>query len=212
MLKESVVPKTRGVMSLPLPKVGQGISDMRDEGGASGGGGTLPTPNGGNAGASPSHAAAHSVVPADQLLDVAAALSEGATRLHAQLRHLSPADQDAVLDVMADQLTTIVTLFTSLVRGVVTADASQEPRSNEPARAEDAATIPTAGTEPKLAVVGRERPIPERVPVVADAQSPDSADAPDAPAPSESTGRDAASAPEPTVHINPYRRPAAGRG
>jgi len=64
------------------------------------------------------------VVSAQRLLKVATALSDGATKLHAQLRHLEPADRDAILDLVGEQVTEIVTLWADLVRGVVsTGDA-----------------------------------------------------------------------------------------
>jgi diguanylate cyclase (GGDEF)-like protein len=59
------------------------------------------------------------VVPGQRLLDVASALSDGATLVHARLRHLDPDDRDAVLDLMAAQLSGIVSLWADLVRGVV---------------------------------------------------------------------------------------------
>ena len=73
-----------------------------------------------------------SVVSAQRLLKVATALSDGATKLHAQLRHLEPADRDAILDLVAEQVTEIVTLWADLVRGVVsTGDASPPAPSAE---------------------------------------------------------------------------------
>ena len=60
-----------------------------------------------------------SVVPAHRLLDVASALSDGATKLHAELRDLEPARRDALLALVADQVTEIVRLWADLVRGVV---------------------------------------------------------------------------------------------
>ena len=71
------------------------------------------------------------VVPAQRLLKVATALSEGATKLHAQLRHLEPAERDALLELVADQVTEIVSLWADLVRGVVSSDdaASPDPRT-----------------------------------------------------------------------------------
>jgi diguanylate cyclase (GGDEF)-like protein len=62
------------------------------------------------------------VVPAQRLLKVAAALSDGATRLHEQLRRLEPAERDAVLELVTDQVTEIVNLWSDLVRGVVSPD------------------------------------------------------------------------------------------
>jgi diguanylate cyclase (GGDEF)-like protein len=63
-----------------------------------------------------------SVVSAQRLLKVATALSDGATKLHAQLRHLDPAERDAILDAVAEQVTEIVNLWADLVRGVVSTD------------------------------------------------------------------------------------------
>jgi diguanylate cyclase (GGDEF)-like protein len=62
------------------------------------------------------------VVPAQRLLKVATALSDGATRLHELLRHLEPSERDAVLELVADQVTEIVSLWADLVRGVVSSD------------------------------------------------------------------------------------------
>jgi diguanylate cyclase (GGDEF)-like protein len=59
------------------------------------------------------------VVPGHRLLDMASALSDGATVMHARLRHLEPDDRDAILDLMAGQLSSILSLWTDLVRGVV---------------------------------------------------------------------------------------------
>jgi diguanylate cyclase (GGDEF)-like protein len=59
------------------------------------------------------------VVPGHRLLDVASALSEGASLMHARLRHLEADERDAILDLMAGQLSTIVHLWTDLVRDVV---------------------------------------------------------------------------------------------
>ncbi|HTZ09621.1 MAG TPA: GGDEF domain-containing protein [Acidimicrobiales bacterium] len=63
-----------------------------------------------------------SVVPATRLLDVASALSDGATKLHARLRHLEPAERDALLDAVTEQVTVILGLWADLVRGVVSSD------------------------------------------------------------------------------------------
>jgi diguanylate cyclase (GGDEF)-like protein len=75
-----------------------------------------------------------SVVSAQRLLKVATALSDGATRLHAQLRHLEPAQRDAILDLVTEQVTEIVTLWADLVRGVVSTDDA--PAGGSPGRAE----------------------------------------------------------------------------
>jgi diguanylate cyclase (GGDEF)-like protein len=80
-----------------------------------------------------------SVVSAQRLLKVAAALSDGATKLHAQLRHLEPAERDAILDLVAEQVTEIVTLWADLVRSVVSGDdaSSGVPSSSATAAAAD---------------------------------------------------------------------------
>ena len=78
------------------------------------------------------------MVSAQRLLKVATALSDGATKLHAQLRHLEPAERDAILDLVAEQVTEIVTLWADLVRGVVSdrrrapADLHARPRRRDP--------------------------------------------------------------------------------
>jgi len=59
------------------------------------------------------------VVPGHRLLDLASALSEGATAMHARLRHLEPEDREAILDLLAGQMSTMVSLWTDLVREVV---------------------------------------------------------------------------------------------
>jgi diguanylate cyclase (GGDEF)-like protein len=97
------------------------------------------------------------VVPAHRLLDLAAALSDGASQMHARLRHLDPDDRDAVLDLMAGQVSSIVSLWADLVRGVVpgtpwamTADGDGAERPDEaPAvdveASRDARSRPTEG-------------------------------------------------------------------
>jgi len=70
-------------------------------------------------------AALTTVVPAHRLLEVAGALSDGAARLHDRLRHLEPAQRDAVVDLVADQVTEIVKLWADMVRGVVS--TAEEP-------------------------------------------------------------------------------------
>jgi diguanylate cyclase (GGDEF)-like protein len=86
-----------------------------------------------------------SVVPAHRLLDVASALSDGATKLHAELRHLEPAPRDALLALVAGQVTEIVRLWADLVRGVVSAD---ERPPAEPTR------TPTSGLRPATPFAG----------------------------------------------------------
>jgi len=72
-----------------------------------------------------------SVVPAPRLLEVASALSDGATKLHAQLRHLDPSERDAVLDAVTDQVTVILGLWADLVRGVVSSEESPAGAGDE---------------------------------------------------------------------------------
>ena len=84
------------------------------------------------------------VVPAHRLLDVASALSDGASLMHARLRHLDPDDRDAILDLMAGQLSTIVHLWADLVRGVVAAadpDPAPPVRARRPSPARPAAPV-----------------------------------------------------------------------
>ncbi|HXX89801.1 MAG TPA: GGDEF domain-containing protein [Acidimicrobiales bacterium] len=69
------------------------------------------------------------VVPAQRLLAVASALSDGASRMHARLRHLDPADRDEVLELVASQVSEIVGLWTDLVRGVVSTEEPEPVRT-----------------------------------------------------------------------------------
>jgi diguanylate cyclase (GGDEF)-like protein len=71
-----------------------------------------------------------SVVSAQRLLKVASALSEGATKLHEQLRHLEPAEREAILDLVSEQVQEIITLWADLVRGVVSTKAAPAPASS----------------------------------------------------------------------------------
>jgi hypothetical protein len=84
-----------------------------------------------------------SVVSAQRLLKVATALSEGATRLHEQLRHLEPAEREAILDLVSEQVQEIITLWADLVRGVVSTKAA-------PAEAPTTRSVaePAGGTTP----------------------------------------------------------------
>ena len=84
-----------------------------------------------------------SVVSAQRLLKVATALSDGATKLHAQLRHLEPAERDAILDTVAEQVTEIVNLWAELVRGVVSTDDA--PSADSPSAAGEK-TAPRSAT------------------------------------------------------------------
>ena len=87
-----------------------------------------------------------SVVSAQRLLNVATALSDGATKLHAQLRHLEPAERDAILDLVADQVTEIVTLWADLVRGMVSTDEAAPTEGSRPAPSPFAAQRHRPGT------------------------------------------------------------------
>jgi diguanylate cyclase (GGDEF)-like protein len=73
-----------------------------------------------------------SVVSAQRLLKVATALSDGATKLHEQLRHLEPAERDAILDLVAEQVTEIVSLWADLVRTVVSTDDASASDADDP--------------------------------------------------------------------------------
>ena len=91
------------------------------------------------------------VVPADRLLDTASSLAEGAAALHAQLRHLEPAQRDAVLDVVAHHMHALVRSWTELVRAMV-------PRAGavHPGRGADAIAPPDATSFPGTR---QERPV-----------------------------------------------------
>ncbi|HZU78641.1 MAG TPA: GGDEF domain-containing protein [Acidimicrobiales bacterium] len=65
-------------------------------------------------------------MPADRLLQVAAALSEGAARLHSSLARLDPEERAAVLELVTAQVSTVVSLYGDLVHSVVDAEP---PRS-----------------------------------------------------------------------------------
>ncbi|MDE3086030.1 MAG: diguanylate cyclase [Acidobacteriota bacterium] len=99
------------------------------------------------------------VVPADRLLEVAGALSQGAARLHEELRHLPPEQRDALLEIVLDQVGDIVAAWSALVRAVVSVDvdrqtaplpAPQAPRRTAPAGGvpPEAQTPPPAGEPP----------------------------------------------------------------
>ncbi len=148
---------------------------------------------GGASGAEPESRDHDWVVPADQLLDVAAALSAGAARVHAQLRHLPPADRDAVLDIVAGNLNEIVTLWTSLVRGVIatgpeTDTVDQDWNLDEPQR-----------REPLVAVADLHPPVPTD-----DYLRPVAKDS--VPTERTITERTITELTD-TEHVNPYRRP-----
>ncbi len=60
-----------------------------------------------------------SVVSAQRLLKMATALSDGAAKLHTQLHDLEPAQRDAIVDLVTEQVAEIVALWADMVRGVV---------------------------------------------------------------------------------------------
>jgi diguanylate cyclase (GGDEF)-like protein len=99
------------------------------------------------------------VVPAQRLLDVAAALADGAARMHAQLRDLDPARRDALLELMTGQIASMVGLWAELVRGVVDVE------------------LPASGTATAPAPAGRS----ERLAPVADRWEPEPAPSPPPP-------------------------------
>jgi diguanylate cyclase (GGDEF)-like protein len=124
------------------------------------------------------------VVSAQRLLKVATALSDGATKLHAQLRHLEPADRDAILDLVGEQVTEIVTLWADLVRGVVsTSDAAPAapvdppratPRDPSPFAAQrqsrGAGDHPARVSAPETALAAAPASVPKVVPEPAPAE------------------------------------------
>jgi len=93
------------------------------------------------------------VVPADRLLDVASALADGATRMHARLRHLDPRDRDEVLELVSAQVSEIVGLWADLVRDVVSTEDA-EPVSGERARAGGPPAEPASAPPPPPPAVG----------------------------------------------------------
>ncbi len=139
-----------------------------------------------------------SVVPAQRLLEVASALSDGATKLHSQLRHLEPSERDALLDLVADQVTVILTLWADLVRGVVssdetethTGDVSHRPARmrTEAGRTESGAADLHDGDEFDDEEVTRH---PARVPTMSPTLSPSLSSAASPAAPSAHRGRPA---------------------
>ena len=121
------------------------------------------------------------VVPGHRLLEVASALSDGATLMYARLRHLDPDERDAILDVMAVQLSGIVNLWADLVAASSpgpTPTISRRRRSRcegrtspapSPIRAPRATPSPTIGGVGEAAVPGPEpdpgvRLLPRRPP------------------------------------------------
>jgi diguanylate cyclase (GGDEF)-like protein len=116
------------------------------------------------------------VVPAQRLLKVASALSDGATKLHEQLRHLDPSDRDAILDLVADQVTEIVNLWADLVRGVVSPDDAASPDSPATAEASGPRSATPFAAHRQTSTAGDH---PARLPVAEPAREP-------APTPAES--------------------------
>lgn len=55
-------------------------------------------------------------VPAHRVLDLASALSKGAIEMSVRLQHLEPDAREAVLDLVADQLSTLVHVWVDLAR------------------------------------------------------------------------------------------------
>jgi diguanylate cyclase (GGDEF)-like protein len=76
---------------------------------------------------------------AHRLLDLATALSEGASRMHDRLRHLDPRDRDEVLDLVTGQVSEIVRLWADLVRNAAPGD------DGEPLAARNGAPRPAPG-------------------------------------------------------------------
>jgi len=72
------------------------------------------------------------VVPANRLLEVATALTDGASRMHARLRHLDPRLRDEVLELVASQVSEIVSLWADLVRDVVSTEPPAVPAPPPP--------------------------------------------------------------------------------
>jgi diguanylate cyclase (GGDEF)-like protein len=123
------------------------------------------------------------VVRGAQLLDVASALSDGATLLHTRLRHLPPDDREAILDLMAGQLSSIVTLWADLVRGVVPSPgpdplpgphrAAESPGRGDESALPDTSAHPSASLRSGPAAGSR----PDRPPTLADVWQRRAADA-----------------------------------
>jgi diguanylate cyclase (GGDEF)-like protein len=82
------------------------------------------------------------VVPANRLLEVAGVLSDGAARLHDQLRDLPPAERRALLEVVVSQVGDIVQAWSELVRAVVSVG---DPAPLHPGRGSEPGTDRGAG-------------------------------------------------------------------
>lgn len=91
------------------------------------------------------------VVPASQLLEVAGVLSEGAARLHQQLRALPPAERRALLELVVGQVGDIVQAWSQLVRAVVTTEPAPPrpvPPTAPPAAPPGLRSVGTTTTRP----------------------------------------------------------------
>ena len=80
------------------------------------------------------------VVPAHRLLEVAQLLTDGAARLHAELRELPPDRRQVVLDAVAGQVGDIVRAWSQLVQAVVSVEAAPAPET--PAAQADSPAAP----------------------------------------------------------------------
>lgn len=100
------------------------------------------------------------IVPAQRLLDVAAALSDGAARMHAQLKDLDPDRREALLELMTGQIASLVGLWAELVRGVVSVELPGPAGAPPGPRGERLSSVPDSGdaddghpSEPQMHVV-----------------------------------------------------------
>ena len=141
-----------------------------------------------------------SVVPADRLLDVASALSDGASLVHARLRHLDPDDRDAILDMMASQLSGIVTLWADLVRSVVAAAEPESATPSQPLGQPLSSTHALSGT--RVAAAGQSYPGATALP---DTQSHPSAHVFATPVPTPGPEPEPRPEPEPGIRRLPRR-------
>ena len=87
------------------------------------------------------------VVPGDRLLDAASAMARGASVVRQRLRGLGDDDREAVLNLLVDQVDTIVGLWTDLVRAVVPA-GPDEASGPEQGRARGLVLRPPAPASP----------------------------------------------------------------
>jgi diguanylate cyclase (GGDEF)-like protein len=89
------------------------------------------------------------VVPGNRLLEVASALSQGASAVHERLRGLGVEERAAMLDAVADQVGTLVHLWADLVKQVV----APETTPSEPSQG----VMPTAPSAPVSTTLLRPR-------------------------------------------------------